>query len=160
MNNLKISKYSKTNIILIFGLVFFCISVQSASAQTKDEKAVTEVLMQNAAAIENKDLAELDKFWLNDESLTVFEGGYADYGWLTYRDKHLARELKDFENLKYSFSDIKVKTDGKTAWATLKYSLIADIGKRHVDSAGLGTVILEKRGGKWKIVHWHSSSSY
>jgi len=51
---------------------------------------------------------------------------------------------------------------GKTAWATLKYTISADVmdnGKsRHVDGGGLGTAVLEKRDGQWRIVHWHSSA--
>jgi hypothetical protein len=41
---------------------------------------------------------------------------------------------------------------------TFKYTISADIGTRHVDGAGLGTAVLEKRGQDWRIVHWHSSA--
>ncbi len=67
-------------------------------------------------------------------------------------------KLKEFKNTKYSFSDMKVKVDGKTAWATFKYSLTAEMGTRKIESGGLGTAVLEKRDGKWRIVHWHSSA--
>lgn len=53
---------------------------------------------------------------------------------------------------------MKVKVDGKTAWATFKYTLAAEMGTRKIESGGLGTAILEKRDGKWRIVHWHSSA--
>ncbi|MDQ3181251.1 MAG: nuclear transport factor 2 family protein [Acidobacteriota bacterium] len=53
---------------------------------------------------------------------------------------------------------MKVKTSGNLALATFKYTLSADIGARHIDSGGLGTAVLEKRGGRWQIVHWHSSA--
>lgn len=140
-------------------MVVICF-VQNSTAQTKDEIAVADLLRQNAAAIEKSDLASLDKIWSDDESVTIFESGYADYGWTNYRDKHLTPELKEFKNLKYSFSDIKVNTAGKTSWATLKYTLSADVGSRHVDSAGLGTAILEKRGKNWRIVHLHTSAGF
>ncbi len=36
---------------------------------------------------------------------------------------------------------------------------VMDNGKpRHVDGGGLGTAVLEKRDGQWRIVHWHSSA--
>jgi len=51
---------------------------------------------------------------------------------------------------------------GKTAWATFKYTISADVGEpgktRHVDGGGLGTAVLEQRDGEWRIVHWHSSA--
>lgn len=133
--------------------VYFTVSAQSA-----EEKAVRDVLTREAAAVEKGDLAALDKLWANSEDVTVFESGHANYGWADYRNNHLAPELKEFKNTKYSFSDLKVKVDGKTAWATFKYALATDIGTRSVQSGGLGTAVLEKRGGRWQIVHWHSSA--
>lgn len=128
------------------------------SAQSNEVKAVTDVLTKEAQAIEKGDLAALDKIWANSEDVTVFESGHANYGWTDYRNNHLAPELKEFKNTKYAFSDLKVKVEGKTAWATFKYSLVADIGTRNIQSAGLGTAVLEKRDGRWQIVHWHSSA--
>jgi len=131
---------------------------ESVSAQTDEIKAVTGVLTREAAAVEKGDLAALDNIWANSEDVTVFESGHANYGWNDYRNTHLAPELKEFKNTKYAFSDMKVKVDGKTAWATFKYSLAAEMGTRKVESGGLGTAVLEKRDGKWRIVHWHSSA--
>lgn len=127
-------------------------------AQNDEVKAVTDVMTREALAVEQGDLAALDKIWANSEDVTVFESGHANYGWTDYRNTHLAPELKEFKNTKYSFSDMKVKVDGKTAWATFKYSLAAEMGTRKVESGGLGTAVLEKREGKWRIVHWHSSA--
>ncbi len=128
-------------------------------AQTNDEvKAVTDTLTREAVAVERGDLAALDKIWANSEDVTVFESGHANYGWTDYRNTHLAPELKEFKNTKYAFSDLKVKVDGKTAWATFKYTLAAEMGTRKIESGGLGTAVLEKREGIWRIVHWHSSA--
>lgn len=128
------------------------------SAQNDEVKAVTDVMTREALAVEQGDLAALDKIWANREDVTVFESGHANYGWTDYRNTHLAPEIKEFKNTKYSFSDMKVKVDGKTAWATFKYSLAAEMGTRKIESGGLGTAVLEKRDGKWRIVHWHSSA--
>jgi ketosteroid isomerase-like protein len=127
-------------------------------AQTNEVKVVTELLTQEARAVETGDLAALDKIWANDESVTVFESGHANYGWADYRNSHLAPELKEFKNTKYAFSELKVKVAGDTAWATFKYTLSADVAARRVESNGLGTAVLEKRQDGWRIVHWHSSA--
>ena len=103
-------------------------------------------------------MATMNKIWTNGESITVFESGHANYGWNDYRNNHLAPELKEFKNTKYAFSDLKIKVDGKTAWATFKYTLSAEIEAKKIESGGLATAILEKREGKWRIVHWHSSA--
>ena len=141
------------SILLLFVSGVFVLNVRAS-----DEDAVRAVLMQNSAAVEKADLAALDKIWANDEAVTVFENGYANYGGLDYRNNHLGQELNEFANTKYPLSDVKIKTSGKTAWATFKYTFAADVGTRHSESSGLGTAVLEKRAGKWLIVHWHTSA--
>lgn len=130
--------------------------------QTNEEAAVRDVLLHSAASFAKNDVKEAAKVWANDESLTIFESGHANYGWADYRDNHLVPEMAEMKNTKYEFSDLKIHLAGKTAWATLKYRIAADVlenGKsRHVDGGGLGTAILEKRDGQWRIVHWHSSA--
>lgn len=148
-------------VVLAFAVVAVIVGFNfygDVSAQSNEVKAVTDVLTREAQAVEKGDLAALDKLWANSEDVTVFESGHANYGWTDYRNNHLAPELKEFKNTKYAFSDLKVKVDGKTAWATFKYSLSADIGARNIQSGGLGTAVLEKRNGRWQIVHWHSSA--
>lgn len=138
--------------------VAFGIMRKSAIAQAPEEAAVREVLLKSATAFEKNDVELITKLWANDESVTVFESGHANYGWADYRDRHLFPEMKEMKNTKYTLSDIKAKVSGTTAWATFKYAISADIGTRHVEGAGLGTAVLEKRGQDWKIVHWHSSA--
>lgn len=152
--NMAIAATVSAIVLMIIGLNFY----EPVSAQSGEVKAVTDVLTREAQAVEKGDLAALDKIWANSEDVTVFESGHANYGWMDYRNSHLAPELKEFKNTKYTFSDLKVKVDGKTAWATFKYALAADIGTRNIQSGGLGTVVLEKRDGRWQIVHWHSSA--
>jgi|SRR5882672_7240067 len=133
-----------------------------ANARVDDEAAVREALLKSATSFEKNDLAMATQVWANDESLTIFESGHANYGWPDYRDHHLVPEMGEMKNTKYAFSDVRVHLAGKTAWATLKYTISADVpdnGKmRHVDGGGLGTAVLEQRDGQWRIVHWHSSA--
>ncbi|MGI8838821.1 MAG: nuclear transport factor 2 family protein [Pyrinomonadaceae bacterium] len=136
----------------------FLIVWEKAAAQSNDESAVRDVLLKSALGFEKNDMALVSKAWANDESVTVFESGHANYGWTDYRDHHLGPEMKEMKNTKYTLSDLKIKVSGNTAWATFKYAISADIGTRHVDGAGLGTAVLEKRGKDWRIVHWHSSA--
>ncbi len=130
----------------------------TADAQANDDEAVRAVLMQSATGFERGDLATLNKVYANDESVTIFESGHANYGWADYRDHHLVPEMKEFKNTKYTLSDIKVKVSGNTAWATYKYALTGDLKDRHIDVKGLGTAVLEKRGSGWQIVHTHTSA--
>ena len=128
------------------------------AAAAKANDPVAAVLQRNAQGFETGDLVMLDTIWANDESVTVFESGYANYGWADYRDHHLKPEIDEMKNVKYQLTDIKTRVSGNTAWATFKYALSADLKERHVDASGLGTAVLEKRANEWKIVHWHTSA--
>lgn len=155
--------YCKQQITYFGGFSILVILVMAGLAsytagQSRDEKLVREVLTQNTTAFANNDLATLDKIWANDEAVTVFENGHANYGWLDYRNNHLAPEMKEMKNVKYESSDMKVNVGGKMAWASFKYTISGDSGGKHFESGGLGTAIMEKRGGRWRIVHWHSSA--
>jgi ketosteroid isomerase-like protein len=154
----RINKH-RNRIIAILAIAAITMFVTALPANAQDDvKSVSDVLTKSAAGFEKGDMAVLEKLWANDESVTVFESGHANYGWVDYRDHHLGPEMKEMKNTKYTLSDIKVKVSGNTAWATFKYAISADIGTRHVDGAGLGTAVLEKRGQDWRIVHWHSSA--
>src|SRR5882762_11692776 len=153
--------------IALVSAVLICLIALSATRSVAnprmdDEAAVREALLKSAASFEKNDLAMATQVWANDESLTVFESGHANYGWADYRDHHLVPEMGEMKNTTYTFSDVKIHLAGKTAWATFKYTISADMmanGKpHHVDGGGLGTAVLEKRDGRWRIVHWHSSA--
>ena len=143
---------------VVLGLVATVAFRITASAQGDNEKAVIEVLQQEAAAFEKGDVEALNKFWANDEWVSVFESGGADIGWANYRDHHLIPEMKELKNTKHTLSDIRVRVAGKTAWATFKYALAGDLKDRHIDVNGLGTAVLEERNGRWLIVHRHTSA--
>lgn len=157
-NNFKFSLGVLALLAVSVGLVLT--SAVSGDAVQNEEAAVRDVLLRSASSFAKNDIAEAIKVWANDESLTIFESGHANYGWADYRDHHLVPEMGEMKNTKYEFSDIKIHLAGNTAWATLKYTISADVmdnGKpRHVDGGGLGTAVLEKRDGQWRIVHWHS----
>src|SRR6266705_247626 len=125
---------------------------RTVSAQVGDEAAVRNSLLKSASSFEKNDVAEATQVWVNDDSLTVFESGHANYGWADYRDHHLGPEMREMKNTKYGHSKIKIHLAGKTAWATFNYTISADVGETgktwHVEGAGLATAVLEQRDGQ------------
>lgn len=154
---------SLAKLIIVLALVLPIVTTAFAHKPTlpqQETKAAIEgVLNDNAKAFEQGDLAKLEQLWSNSSDLTVFEGGYVNRGWVDYRDNHLKPEISELKNVKYYLSNIEPHIDGSTGWATFEYTIS---GKTDKDVAfqgqGLGTAILEKQEGKWRIVHWHSSS--
>ena len=144
--------------VLILGIAAVGGFYSGVNAQSNEEKAVIAVLQQNATAFAKNDMATMNKIWVTNEMLTIFESGHANYGWTDYRDNHLAPEMKEMKNTKYEFSDIKAKVSESMAYATMKYTISGDSDGKHFDGAGLATAVLEKSKSKWRIVHWHSSA--
>src|SRR5207247_10876997 len=97
------------------------------------------VLRANARAFEQHDMKTLDRIWSHGDGVTVFENGYANYGWTDYRDHHLRPEVEEMKNVKYELSDIRARVSGATAWATFKYTIRAEYQGQTIDGAGLGT---------------------
>lgn len=149
----------RTNtVIAVLAWTFVALFVGQTAAQTKEERAIVDVIKQNAAAFAANDFPTMQKIWADSEQVIIFEGGHANYGWADYRDNHLVPEMKEIKNTKYEFTDIKPKVSGTLAYATMKYYISGDVGQGHFESAGVATAVLEKQGGNWKLVHFHSSS--
>jgi ketosteroid isomerase-like protein len=110
-----------------------------------------------AASAQAKDLTGLDTLYAPDPWVRIIEGAGVNNGWRDYRDHHLAPELAAFENLHYRFFDVAPQVRGMVAWAPFRYDLAADTPTGHVEVEGRGTAVLERRNGRWLVVHLHTS---
>lgn len=80
---------------------------------------------------------------------------------ITAKPVSLGPNLKQFENLQFSHSNVKptLLDGGKAAYVTSEYALKAKMGARDVDTGGLETLVLvQDATGAWKIRHSHTSA--
>jgi ketosteroid isomerase-like protein len=78
--------------------------------------------------------------------------------WAEYQ-KGVTELFKNYKSLKLTVNDdAQIHTDGNLTWsaATVKEDAITTAGKRELATLRW-TVIFEKQGGKWLIVHEHTS---
>ena len=128
-----------------------------ASAQgVSGEDQVRNVIRALFAAVERGDTAALDTLYAAD--VTVVEGAGMDRGWTAYRDRHLLPELQQFRNFQYRPSEIEAHARGDLGWAIFRYSIRAELGERTIDAVGRGTAILERRDGRWVVLHTQTAS--
>lgn len=130
---------------------------ERAMSQTPDHEAVRRVVEAVAELSQAKDLAALDTLYAPDTWVRIIEGAGVNQGWADYRDHHLKPELAEFDNFKYRYYEIEPQVRGSVAWAPFRYELSVDTPRGHVEVEGRGTAILEKRNGRWVIVHMHTS---
>jgi ketosteroid isomerase-like protein len=126
-------------------------------AQSHDEHQVRAVIEALAAHSQAKNVAGLDTLYAPDAWVRIVEGAGVNRGWADYRDNHLAPELREFQNFRYRYYDVEPQVRGTVAWAAFRYELIADTPTGHVEVDGRGTAVLEKRNGRWLVVHTHTS---
>ena len=148
----------KPIITFLFILLSASLGVARDSSKKSPEAEVRELLGRSATAYQKGDYDATEKLWAHGDEVSVFESGYANYGWNDYRDNHLKPELAEMKNVRFAFSDIKSRVDRSMAWATFKFTITADYEGKKIDSAGIGTAILERYDTGWKIVHMHTSA--
>ena len=145
----------KRQLVLVVAAALFL--TVPAAAQGHEEHLVTGVIEALAAHSQAKNIAGLDTLYAPDAWVRIVEGAGVNRGWIDYRDNHLGPELREFQNFRYRYYEIEPQVRGTVAWASFRYELIADTPNGHVEAEGRGTAVLEKRGGRWLVVHTHTS---
>ena len=140
-----------------WGTLFSGAVVSRAQAQTSDREAVIAVVEAVASFSQARNLEAMDTLFAPEQGVHIIEGAGVNHGWADYRDNHLGPELESFENFEYRFYAVEPTVRGTVAWASLRYDLVIDTERGHIDREGRGTAVLEKRGGRWLIVHLHTS---
>ncbi len=143
---------------LIGLIVVWCGTVVPAlRAQAAAAAAVRRVVAAVASLQEANDIAGMDTLFASDPWVEIIEGSGINHGWTDYRNNHLKPELAEMQHLRFRFFDIAPQVRGNVAWAPFRYELAAHTPSGHVEVEGHGTAILERRGGRWVVVHLHTS---
>lgn len=118
---------------------------------------VRAVVAAVGAGMEAGDFTSLDTLFSADRGLHIIEGVGVNHGWAEYRDHHLKPELESFEGFSYQYHSIEPQVRGNVAWASFRYDLAADVEAGRVEVEGRGSMVLERREGRWIVVHLHTS---
>ncbi len=126
-------------------------------AQTSDADAIRQVIEAVAAYSQANNLDAIDTLFAPERGIHIIEGAGVNHGWADYRDNHLGPELESFENFEYRFYSVEPQVRGDVAWSSFRYDLAVDTQRGHLEREGRGTAVLERRDGRWLIVHLHTS---
>lgn len=115
------------------------------------------LLTASAAAWNEGDLAAFMRDYADDSTLTYVSGGHVRSGWQALSDRYTANYFapgKSRDSLTYDDLQVHPLTPD-FAYATARFRLMrAD----SVTSSGPFTLILQRRGDRWVILHDHTSS--
>jgi uncharacterized protein (TIGR02246 family) len=121
--------------------------------------AVTAVLTSYITSIEKEDIDLYGKVMAHDAAMVNFgSDGPPIVGWEALR-KAIEDQNATLSQTTITASDVSVRVSptGDSAWATSLWKFKAVIGVKTLDLPVRCTWILEERGGRWLIVHFHKS---
>ena len=141
--------------VLVLSLAGFTASTKSAASGAPD-KAYLEKLM---AGWSSGDPANMAQYY-DQGDYTFFDIAPLRYSnWAEYR-KGVTELLKGYKSLKLTLNDdAQIHAEGNLTWAdaTVKEDAVTAAGKHELATLRW-TVIFQKEGGKWLIVHEHTSA--
>jgi uncharacterized protein (TIGR02246 family) len=140
------------------GLVF-CSACSKGPDTRLDEEAIRQVLSKYVSSIEKEDMnlyAEL----VADDPVMVNFGAFGDpiLGWDGLKDV-MEEQSQVLEKTTITVRDVRVHVarSASIAWATSLWDFKTTSGGRELNLPIRCSWILEKRKGKWVIVHFHKS---
>lgn len=132
-------------------------------AADPDSRAVVGALENYAQAVTSNDLSRIKPLFVAGDDFSNFEGTFVNVGWQSYSE-HMAPEMALFEKASYRLTDIRPFVSGDLAYATFAWAMDVTVvsnkveGGRHpVSMHGMGTAVLSRVDGRWKIRHLHTA---
>ena len=79
------------------------------------------------------------------------------HSWDEYRDGPLAAELDSYRRFGLEHTNVEADVRGDVAWVAFRQIIGVDPGAGRARISGRATAVLERRDGRWGIVHLHLS---
>jgi uncharacterized protein (TIGR02246 family) len=127
-------------------------------AQSGNPPAEIEAMLRRSAADWNRgDLAGFMSDYARDSLTSYVSGGHVQYGWQALYDRYQANYFapgKTRDSL--AFEEVRVRAlTPDFAYATARFKLLR---RDSVVASGPFTLVLQKQGERWRILHDHTSS--
>lgn len=129
----------------------------SAYAGPSEEEKIEAVIAGLIDAYRNGDAAAMSRYYAPEVTVVPSDYTPAVSGWANVE----ARYRQAYANLSGAEmvrENTHVERRGNLAWAFYQWRFAGVAGQRTIGTQGHTTLVLEKRGGKWVIVHNHTSA--
>lgn len=150
-------------IVLAFALTAFgqktkTTTIKATTVNLADEKAVRNAFDGLIKAIENSNVdGATNTYWNSPDLLFFNHNGTVTRGWDQNR-KNREATFPRIKNVKLDKSDVRVKMLGNdAALVTFLWKQTRDYDDKSETASGRTTLVYQKIGKEWKVVHLHSS---
>ena len=125
-------------------------------AAPSDEQQIEGVIAAVLEGYRTGNTASLGRYHAAD--VVVVPGDYNPVveGWTNIEPRYRLAQA-GYDELDLMRENTRIVRRGKVAWASYQWRLAGVRGKETIQALGHTTLILEKRGGQWVIVHNHTS---
>lgn len=124
----------------------------------KEAERIEEVVRGVLDAYRAADYELMARYYAPEVTMVSFRYESALTGWANVRRAYLAQET----GLKYvelAREETLIERRGKFAWVYYRWSFVGKVNDQYVTTLGHTTLVLEKRGRNWLIVHNHTSAA-
>jgi len=94
---------------------------------------------------------------LLDDNVIIFEGGRVEKSADEYANHHMIADMKYLAKIKTEVLTHQVKFVGDMAYSMSRTKSTGQVSGKYINREGMESMVLSKKGGKWKIVHIHWS---
>ncbi len=125
----------------------------TASAAANDPEAVVSAFHRALTSGEKQSVLDL-----LDPKVVIFESGGAELSRDEYASHHLGSDMVFAAAIEAKVLDQRSGGTEETAWVLTRTETTGTFRDKEIDSLGVETMVLQRSGDKWKIVHIHWSS--
>lgn len=130
---------------------------QQAEQPDKEKEKIQQVVDGLIAALSANNYDAMARYYAPE--VTIVSSRYEPplAGWANLRRVYLARDpaLQDVE---IAPEDTRIERREKLAWVYYRWNFVGRVGEQYFTTLGHTTLVLEKRGRDWLILHNHSSA--
>lgn len=134
--------------------------LQRAQAQETDSAALIAIIDAVEKGWEQGDGQPFRDHYLDYEGARYIEGGGQNEGLDDLVGHHVEPESDALANFELNLTNVQTHVEGDFAWAVVDVDVKALVKseQRQIHNRGYETFLFRRVGGKWKVVHTHSSS--
>lgn len=127
------------------------------AASVTEEQKVEEVVAAVVEAYRAGDYEAMGAYYAPEVTMVPGDYGPPVLGWTNVVARYRAAQagLSSVEMIR---DNTRIQVRGKLAWAVYQWRFAAMLGSDPISALGHTTLVLEKRKGRWVIVHNHTSA--
>lgn len=138
------------------GIVSLALVCGAASAGPQAKPAAIAVVEKFAHAVVTGDAGLMKSVWTTGSDTSTMQNGSGTFDRQTIL-RNLSEETKSATDLKFDLSNLRQIDSGKLALVTFQYLLDGGFAGRTIQTKGVGTALLRRESGRYRIVHLHMS---